>query len=280
MTPRPPQASDEIVIVNEPVHRLNMLQVTGSEMMMKVLATLLLALGLAVPAFADSFTADQKSEIESIVKSYLLEHPEVVRDAIVALDAKEKKDAAALQADALANSAKTIMHSELDGVIGNSKGDVTVVEFMDYNCGWCRKSIKEMQSLVKQDKNVRVVMKEFPIFGEGSDYAARAAMASVKQGKYWEFHQALFATPGKVTIETVDQTAKQVGLDLAKLKVDMTDPAIAAHILATAKLAGDLQFTGTPGFIIDNKIYPGYIPLDEMMAGLTQVRANGGCKAC
>jgi len=78
----------------------------------------------------------------------------------------------------------------------------------------------------------------------------------------------------------VDQTAKQVGLDLAKLKVDMTDPAIAAHILATAKLAGDLQFTGTPGFIIDNKIYPGYIPLDEMMAGLTQVRANGGCKAC
>ena len=217
--------------------------------MLKVLAALLLAFGLAVPAFADSFTADQKSEIESIVKSYLLEHPEVVRDAIVALDAKEKKDAAALQADALANSAKTIMHNELDGVIGNSKGDVTVVEFMDYNCGWCRKSIKEMQSLVKQ-------------------------------GKYWEFHQALFATPGKVTIETVDQTAKQVGLDLAKLKVDMKDPAIAANILATAKLAGDLQFTGTPGFIIDNKIYPGYIPLDEMMAGLTQVRANGGCKAC
>ena len=113
-----------------------------------------------------------------------------------------------------------------------------------------------------------------------SDYAARAAMASVKQGKYWEFHQALFATPGKVTSDTVDQTAKQVGLDLAKLKVDMKDPAFAANILATAKLASDLQFTGTPGFIIDNKIYPGYIPLDEMMAGLTQVRANGGCKAC
>lgn len=280
MTLYPPPANDEIVIVNDPVHRLNMQHLFGSEMMMKVLAAMLLAFGLAVPAFADSFSADQKGEIESIVKSYLLEHPEVVRDAIVALDAKEKRDAAALQADALVNSAKTIMHNELDGVIGNSKGDVTIVEFMDYNCGWCRKSIKEMQSLVKQDKNVRVVMKEFPIFGEGSDYAARAAMASAKQGKYWEFHQALFATPGKVTSDTVDQTAKQVGLDLAKLKVDMKDPAFAANILATAKLASDLQFTGTPGFIIDNKIYPGYIPLDEMMAGLTQVRANGGCKAC
>ena len=247
---------------------------------MKFLAAMLLVFGLAVPSFADSLSGDQKSEVEGIIKSYLLEHPEVVRDAIMALDAKEKKEAAQAQASVLAQSAKAIMHSEMDGVIGNPKGDVTLVEFMDYNCGWCHKSIKEMQALVKQDKNVRIVLKEFPIFGEGSDYAARAAMASVKQGKYWEFHQALFAIQGKVTIESVDQTAKQIGLDVAKMKTDMKDPAIAAAILANAKLAQDLQFTGTPGFIIDNKIYPGYIPLDEMMAGLAEVRANGGCKFC
>ena len=253
--------------------------------MTKILAALLLAFGLALPALADNFSADQKGEIESIVKAYLLEHPEVIRDAIVALDAKEKKDAAQAQANSLNDSAKAIMHSDVDGVVGNPKGDVTMVEFMDYNCGWCKKGIKEVQTLVQSDKNVRIVMKEFPIFGHTSEYAAKAALASVKQGKYWELHQALFVATlprdndaaGEAAVEKI---AKSVGIDVAKMKDDMKTPAIIDAIAANVDLAQKLQFTGTPGFNIDNKVYPGYIPLDEMTAGLASVRANGGCKVC
>lgn len=233
-----------------------------------------------VPTLANSFSPAQKTEIENLMKSYLLTHPEVLRDMASALDASDKKTAEDARGKGLTSQAKEIFHDGMDGVVGNPKGDVTVVEFMDYNCGWCRKGIKGVQSLVKSDPNVRVVMKEFPIFGEGSEYAAKAALASARQGKYWEFHQALFASPGKVTAEVTDQIAQQVGLDVPKMKIDMADPAIVAQIQKTNDLAQSLQLTGTPAFIIDKKLYPGYIELSEIQASLATVRANGGCQIC
>ena len=235
---------------------------------------------LALPAFADSFSPAQKIEIEKLVKDYLISHPEVLRDMATALDAQDKKTAENTRGKTLSSQAKEIFHDGLDAVIGNPKGDVTVVEFMDYNCGWCRKGVKEMQALVKSDPNVRVVMKEFPIFGEGSEYAAKAALASVKQGKYWEFHQALFATEGKVTAEVTDQVAQEVGIDVAKMKTDMANPAIVAKIKTNTDLAQALALTGTPGFVIDGKIFPGYIQLPEIQTALAGDRANGGCKLC
>ena len=137
-----------------------------------------------------------------------------------------------------------------------------------------------MQALVEKDKNVRVVMKEFPIFGEGSEYAARAALASVKQGKYWKFHQALFASESKVTAEVTDQIAAEVGLDVAKMKKDMQDPAIAENIQKTQILAQTMLITGTPAFIVDDQVFPGYTQLDGLEASLATVRAAGGCKVC
>jgi protein-disulfide isomerase len=243
------------------------------------LAAIMLCLWFIVPAAADSFTPDQKKELEGIIRSYLLEHPEVLRDVANALDAQDKKAADDSRNKILSSKAEEIFHDPVDAVVGDPKGDVTVVEFMDYNCSWCRKSIKEMQALLKADPHVRVVLKEFPIFGEGSEYAAKAALASVKQGKYWEFHQALFATP-KVTIESTDQVAKEVGLDVAKMKTDMAAPTIVAKVQKNAQLAQDLALTGTPGFVVDGRIFPGYIPLAEIQAALAEVRANGGCKVC
>lgn len=239
-----------------------------------------LFLALTLPALADSFSPAQKTEIEKLVKEYLISHPELLRDMATALDAQDKKTADNVRGQSLSSQAKDIFHDASDGIVGNPKGDVTIVEFMDYNCGWCRKGIKEMQSLVKADPNVRIVMKEFPIFGDGSEYAAKAALASVKQGKYWEFHQALFASAGKVTPEVTDQVAKEVGLDVAKMKLDMADPAIAENIQKTNLLAQSLQLSGTPAFIVDKKLFPGYIQLPEMQASLADVRANGGCKLC
>jgi protein-disulfide isomerase len=167
----------------------------------------LFSASLALPAMADSFSDAQKTDIETIVHKYLLEHPEILQDMALKLDEKNKQTEASQRNIMMKSKAAEIFHDAADAVVGNPKGDVTVVEFFDYNCSWCKKSIKEMQSLVETDKNVRIVMKEFPIFGEGSEYAARAALASVKQGKYWQFHQALFAAQSKVTVEVVNQIA-------------------------------------------------------------------------
>ena len=237
-------------------------------------------IGTVSPVFAEGISPAQKIEFEKLVHDYLLEHPEILRDMSNKLEANDKLAADTARNTTLTTQAKAIFHNPIDAVVGNPKGDVTIVEFMDYNCGWCKKSVTEMQALVAKDKNVRVVMKEFPIFGEGSEYAARAALASVKQGKYWEFHQAMFASEGKITVEVVDQIAKEQGLDVAKMKIDMKAADIDAAIKKNQAMAQSLALTGTPAFIVDDKLIPGYTELANLQAMLATTRANGGCKVC
>jgi protein-disulfide isomerase len=167
-----------------------------------------------------------------------------------------------------------------DHVAGNPDGDVTMVEFFDYNCGWCKKGMPEVLAMVEEDKNLRLVLKEFPIFGGDSDYAAKAALASQKQGKYWEFHVAMLGHEGKVTRETVDKIATEVGLDVARLKTDMESPDVAEVIRRNQELATALAIGGTPAFVIDNQVVPGYLPKDGLMASVSKVREQGGCKVC
>lgn len=245
-----------------------------------VLCTVLFSSSLVIPALAENFTKAQKSEMETLVHDYLLEHPELLQEMAIKLEAKQKATETEARMTNLKAHAPEIFHDETDAVIGNPKGDVTLVEFMDYNCGWCKKSVLEVQALLEKDKNVRVVMKEFPIFGEGSEYAAKAALASVKQGKYWQLHQAMFSAEGKITPEVVDQIATEQGLDLAKMKADMQDPLIAANIQKTQILAQTLLFTGTPAFVVDDQVSPGYVPIDTLQGMIGNVRAGGGCKIC
>ena len=237
-------------------------------------------IGTVSPVFAEGISPAQKIEFEKLVHDYLLEHPEILRDMSNKLEANDKLATDTARNTTLTTQAKEIFHNPIDAVVGNPKGDVTIVEFMDYNCGWCKKSVTEMQALVAKDKNVRVVMKEFPIFGEGSEYAARAALASVKQGKYWEFHQAMFASEGKITPEVVDQIAKEHGLDVVRMKVDMKAAEIDAAIKKNQTLAQALALTGTPGFIVDDKLIPGYTELANLQTMLATTRAAGGCKVC
>jgi protein-disulfide isomerase len=249
-------------------------------MILRQLIALIFALSLVSPSYADSFSAGQKSDIENLVHQYLIEHPEILQEMATKLEEKTKLAETTQRTQTLNSKKADIFHNPGDAVVGNPKGDVTIVEFFDYNCGWCKKSVTEMQSLVQNDKKIRVVMKEFPIFGEGSEYGAKAALASIKQGKYWQFHQALFASATKVTPEVVDQIAKEQGLDLAKLKSDMKDPAILATMQKNQLLAQALAISGTPGFVIDDQLSPGYLPLDGLQAIVATVRANGGCKLC
>jgi protein-disulfide isomerase len=238
-------------------------------------------LALALPAAAEqSFTDAQKKEIGDIVREYLLANPEILLDVSRELESKQKLAEAQQRESALKANADAIFRSPHDYVAGNPKGDVTMVEFFDYNCGWCKKGLPEVVNLIETDKNLRVVLKEFPIFGGDSDYAAKAAIAAKKQGKYWELHTALLGHEGKVTKQAVDEIAAAQGIDMAKLKADMNSPEVAKVIADNQALAQSLAINGTPAFIIDTHLTPGYLPAGDLMAAIEGVRSGGGCKLC
>ena len=230
-------------------------------------------------AQAGSFTTEQKTELQEIIRSYLLENPELLRDMAANLEAKDKQAEDAMRSKALTTLGPELFKNANDPSIGNPKGDVTIVEFMDYNCGWCKKSMSEVSTLLKSDLNLRVVFKEFPIFGEHSEYAARAALAAAKQNKYWELHQAMFSHDGQVTTDVVNQLAEGLGLDMSKLKTDIGSKEIGEHIAANMQLGKLLAINGTPAFIIDDQVHGGYLPLEGMVASIAEVRAKG-CKLC
>lgn len=233
-----------------------------------------------MPAAAGTVTADQKAEFEEIIRSYLLTHPEIIREMTTTLEQKERLAEDTARAEGLKQNSAAVFKVAADPIVGNAKGDVTIVEFFDYNCSWCKRSVGEVVALVGSDKNLKIVMKEFPIFGEGSEYAARAALAAERQGKYWELHQALFKSEVPVTAEVTDQIAAEVGLDMVKLKADMADEKIAAQVAANQALAQKLAINGTPAFVIDDQLVPGYLPLDGLAAAVAEVRDSGGCKLC
>ena len=248
---------------------------------LRLQAAAALLLAFTLPAAAEnSFNDAQKAEIGQIVREYLLDNPEILLEMSQTLEAKQKDAEAKQREAAMAANADQIFRSPHDHVAGNAEGDVTIVEFFDYNCGWCKKGFPEVVSLIEKDKNLRVVLKEFPIFGGDSDYAAKAAIAAGKQGKYWELHSALFTHEGKITKEVVDEAAKSLGLDLAKLKADMESQEVIDIIGQNQALAQSLAINGTPAFIIDTHVTPGYLPAPDLMAAIQQVRDSGGCKLC
>ena len=251
--------------------------------MLNVLRTALLGAAVAVlpvTAMAAEFTDQQRAEIGTIIREYLLQNPEVLVEVGQELDKRQQTAEGKARELALANNAAEIFHSDADLVAGNPSGAITMVEFFDYNCSWCKKGVPEVLRLLESDKELRLVMKEFPIFGEDSEYAARAALASKAQGKYWQFHLAMLRHEGKVSKQGVDEIAAEQGLDLAKLKIDMETPAIREQIIRNQKLAQSLAINGTPAFIVDKKVIPGYLPHDGLLAAVQEVRDGGGCQIC
>lgn len=227
---------------------------------------------------ANGFSTEQEKAIGEIVRKYLLAHPEILVEVSHELEKRQKAENADKQLKLISTNKDEIFHSPLDFVMGKKNADITIVEYFDYNCGWCKRALKEVSALVKQEPNVRFVMKEFPIFGEHSEYAARAAMASRDQGKYWEFHTALMKER-RVTKDTVLKVAERVGLDVEKLKKEMADPKYETAIQRNMAIAQQLGIQGTPGFIVDGHINPGYLPAAELRKLISEVRKNG-CKVC
>ena len=225
-----------------------------------------------------SFSPAQRAEIEGMIKGYLLAHPEVMVEVSKELEKRQASMQAETNKKLIVDKKSAIFQSPGDFVMGNTKGEISVVEFFDYNCGWCKKAVDEVQKLTAADPKVRIVMKEMPIFGENSTLAAKAAMAANKQGKYWEYHLAMMREK-QVTKENLFKIAEKVGINVEKLKVDMNDPAIEASIKETMAIAQELGIEGTPGFIIDSRVNVGFVPADGIKEILADVRKTG-CQVC
>jgi protein-disulfide isomerase len=219
-----------------------------------------------------SFSPAQKKEIEQMMHDYLIQHPEVLSEAINALQAKEDEAKEAKQVAAVKSHKKDIFEQTENTVIGNPKGDVTLVEFFDYNCGYCKAMFPAMMEALKEDGKVRLILKEFPILGPSSVTASRAALASRKQGKYNEFHLAMLGHKGSLTDDTVFAIAKDSGLDIDKLKKDMDDPTVAAIINKNRQLAQALDIEGTPALIVGDTLVPGAVPKARLVELLKQAR--------
>jgi protein-disulfide isomerase len=251
--------------------------------MNRMILSLVLAIGMmgaAHTATAGDISAEQRQAFEAIIRDYLVKHPEVIKEAMEELDRRQTVEAQAATKKKIGERAKEIYRSAGDLVLGNPKGKVTVVEFFDYNCGYCKRAIPEVEKLIQSDKDVRVVIKEFPILGPGSVFAAKAALASRSQGKYDEFHLALTRLDGVKDETSVLQVAEQVGLDLEKLKTDMESDGVTEVIGRNYSLAESLAINGTPSFIIDEALEPGYVTYDVLARHVSAVRQNGGCRVC
>ena len=239
-----------------------------------VLVGLTIFSGVAL-ADATAPSKTDKSAIEKIVREYLLENPEVIDEAIQILRARRQAEEENRAKQALSQNGDALRHHPMTPVSGNVDGDVTVVEFFDYQCGYCKRSLASMVELLRSDKNVRVVWKELPILGPASRIAARTAMASKKQAKYLDFHIALMGERGRLSEGKIMEAAKRVGLNLEKLREDMKDPAIDAYLDETQQLANALGIRGTPAFVIGDKLVPGAIDTAGMKRIIAQSRAGG-----
>jgi protein-disulfide isomerase len=222
---------------------------------------------LAAPAPAQEkggFSSQQRDQVKGLVREYILENPEIISEAIVALQAKEERARTEKQAKALATHKDALFNPTENTIIGNPKGNVTVVEFFDYNCGYCKSMFSAVREILEDDSDVRMVMKEFPILGPGSVVAARAALASREQGKYSELHMALLGHKGSLNQASVEGIANDVGLNIDKLRADMNNPDINEILGNNMALAQDLGIEGTPALIVGDKLIPGAIGVDRL----------------
>ena len=221
-------------------------------------------------AGAAELAPEQRQAIESVVHDYLLQHPDVLIEALQAAEEKLKSEAGEKAKQALAAHRSEIFDDPETPVGGNPRGDVTLVEFFDYRCPYCKQVQPRLQELLAGDRELRIAYKEFPILGSVSVTAARAALAAQRQGKYEAFHNAMMAASGQITDDTVYQAAGSAGLDVDRLERDMAAPQIEAALKANHALADDLDIRGTPGFVIGDQIIPGAIELSslkELVAG-------------
>jgi protein-disulfide isomerase len=227
------------------------------------------------------FSDTQKRGIEQVVKDYLMQNPQILVEVQGALESKMATEEAERTKQLVAENAKELYRHQDAPVAGNPNGDITVVEFFDYNCGYCKRGFHNILELIEKDKNVRVVFKELPILSKDSEDAARIALAARAQGKYWELHRALIESKGRVTEASALEAAGKLGLDVQKLKTDKDSEPVKAELARVEALARKMNISGTPHFLVGDEAIGGAPEdlLDQLSAKVSQFRQNG-CSYC
>jgi protein-disulfide isomerase len=227
-------------------------------------------------ALAQTFTTNQRSDIERITKEYLIQHPEVLQEALTALDTRLHAYEVEQHRTAVKDNASTLFSSPRQVVLGNPHGDVTMVEFFDYNCGYCKRALGDMLDLMKTDPKLKVVLKEFPVLGDASVEAATVAAAVRMQdetgGKYLEFHQKLLGGRGQANRVRALAVAKEVGLDMARLERDMASPEVKTTIEENLKLAEAIGLSGTPSYVVGTEVVVGAVGLEALKEKVNAAR--------
>lgn len=233
------------------------------------------------PAAAnDALSENQLAEVEKTVRDYLLKNPQILIQMSESLERHQAEERDKQIQTAISENADQIFRDNFGLEGGNPEGDVTIVEFSDYNCPYCKRAFNSLTKLLESDKKVRVVLKEFPIFGERSEGAARAAIAAKNQGKYFEMHAALLNNRGQNTEQAALRLAEKIGLDVEKLKTDMQSDETTKIIRETRELGNKLGIQGTPFYLVGDRAIPGAPDnlYDVFKQNVADVRENG-CKA-
>jgi protein-disulfide isomerase len=240
----------------------------------RLLLVLILGLAAALPASAEDVAPADQAAFEARVRAYLLAHPEVIVEALNELEKRQQAEAEIKQKQTIVDQRDALYSSTGDPVAGNPDGAVTVVEFFDYRCPYCKAVARDMIETLEAEGDVRIVFKEFPILGPDSQTAAKAALAADRQGKYLPFHQALMDHKGTLDRDAILDIAEGVGLDLELLEVDMESPEVATIIARTLALAEALDIGGTPAFIIGDALVPGAVDMKTLKDLVAKAR-NG-----
>lgn len=222
------------------------------------------------PSLSGSFTPAQRQEIVGILRDALRDDPTILRDALAAMEMAEQRDREGLARGAIARNRAALVNTPTDPVRGNPTGAITVVEFFDARCPYCKRMVPAVAELLRRHRDVRLVQKDLPILGPSSVLASRALLAAQRQGKYAEYHDALLSTREDLTEPVLKREAEKLGLNWARLRADMDAPEIARRLEANLALARELGIEGTPAYVVGDRLVPGALDL----AGLEQLVAT------
>lgn len=235
---------------------------------------LLLPLAASQPARAQGFTAEQRAEIVRILREAMVADPSILRDAIASLQEEETRAEAAARSAALAQAGPSLERDPADPSVGPADARVTVVEFFDFRCPYCRQMVPRIEELLRAERDVRVVYKDVPILGPNSVVLSRAALAAHLQGRYEAMHEALFALRGNPDEAALRRAARDARVDFDRMVRDMEGPEVTARIEANLAAARALGVRGTPAYVIGGRIVPGAVPVEQLRAAVAEARSQ------
>lgn len=241
------------------------------------------ALGLAsaltlAPAGAQALNGEQKKAVMDLIRETLLQNPEIIQEAMIELERRNAVAQAEAQKSAVIAEKARLTDPATSVIVGNPQGDVTLIEFMDYNCGFCKRAMEDVRALAKDDPKLKIVIKDFPILGPDSVEASRVALAVRNQlqgAKYFDFHHKLMATKGRINGAKALEIAKEAGADVERVKKDIDAPAVKAAIEDTVALGDRLGLTGTPAFILGEEVVFGAVGQGPLKLKIEAIRKCG-----